>query len=56
MEYFSNKPPPTPGHLLPKAGKPPETKPNLKRKFQGQDSGGKLFAHLNRTTVLLKNL
>ncbi|CAC5409852.1 cyclin-dependent kinase 7-like [Mytilus californianus] len=40
MDYFSNKPPPTPGHLLPKAGKPPETKPNLKRKFQGQDSVG----------------
>ena len=40
MEYFSSKPYPTPGHLLPKAGKPQETKPNLKRKFQGQDAGG----------------
>ncbi|XP_076080408.1 cyclin-dependent kinase 7-like isoform X2 [Mytilus galloprovincialis] len=40
MDYFSNKPPPTPGHLLPKAGKPPEQKPNLKRKFTGQDSVG----------------
>lgn len=40
MDYFSNKPAPTPGHLLPRGGQIPETKPNLKRKFQGQDAGG----------------
>ncbi len=45
MPYFSNKPPPTPGHLLPRPGaaapvlKEPELKPSLKRKLNDSEVG-----------------
>ncbi len=48
MSYFSNKPAPTPGHLLPRPGtnasvlKEPDLKPSLKRKLEPSDSG-KMF-------------
>ena len=45
MAYFSNKPAPSPGHLLPRPGfnaaviKEPELRPNLKRKLKDSESG-----------------
>ena len=45
MSYFSNKPAPTPGYLLPRPGanpaviKEPELKPSLKRKLNDSETG-----------------
>ena len=45
MAYFSNKPAPSLGHLLPRPGfnaaviKEPELRPNLKRKLKDSESG-----------------
>ena len=45
MEYFSNKPAPSLGHLLPRPGanaaviKEPDLRPGLKRKLQDSEPG-----------------